>query len=70
MKITAREVTGHVFVVAVDETEALKAFERDDTYDSQAEAVEHENYRNRYDRHHSDDTLNTYRINVTAEMVH
>jgi hypothetical protein len=70
MKITAERVTGHVFVVAIDETEALELFDRDNTYDAEREAIEHENYRNRYDRHHSGETMNTYRIEVRAEKVH
>ncbi|WP_406324007.1 hypothetical protein [Streptomyces niveus] len=70
MKITAERVTGHVFVVAVDETSALEAFARGDVYDAEREAVEHETYRNDYDRHQSGDVLNTYRIEIRAEKVH
>ncbi|MEU1037633.1 hypothetical protein [Streptomyces sp. NPDC005907] len=70
MKIIAAQVTGHVFVVAVDEVEALKSFNAGDTYDAEREAVEYETYRNRYDRHPSGDVMNTYRIDVTAEKVH
>lgn len=70
MKIIAAQVTGHVFVVAVDEVEALKAFSIGSTYGTEEEAVDHETYRNRHDRHHSGDVMNTYRINVTANQVH
>jgi hypothetical protein len=70
MKITAERVTGHVFVVAVNETEALEKFESCDTFDAEREAIDHENYRNGYDRHHSGDTMNTYRIEVRAEKIH
>ncbi|MFF4290140.1 hypothetical protein ACFY0R_33245 [Streptomyces sp. NPDC001633] len=70
MKITAERVTGHVFVVAVDETEALQAFEDGTTFDREADAVEHERYRNSYDPRHSGDVLNTYKIVVSAEKTH
>ncbi|MFE6493356.1 hypothetical protein [Streptomyces sp. NPDC057748] len=70
MKITAERVTGHVFVVAVDETEALERFESGNTYDAERDAINHETYRNRYDRHHSGDVVNTYRIEVRAEKIH
>ncbi|WP_328742964.1 hypothetical protein OG436_29680 [Streptomyces caniferus] len=70
MKITAERVTGHVFVVAVDETEALQAFEDGKTFDREIDAIEVERYRNSYDRHHSGDVLNTYKIVVSAEKLH
>ncbi|MFD4699826.1 hypothetical protein [Streptomyces niveus] len=70
MKIVAENVVGYVFVVAVDEASALEAFDRDDTYTRERDAVSHETYRNGYDRHESGDTLNTYRIEVRAEKVH
>ncbi|WP_030413596.1 hypothetical protein [Streptomyces sp. NRRL S-1448] len=62
MKITAERVTGHVFVVAVDEAEALQAFEDGTTCGREADAVKHERYRNSYDRHHFGDVPNTYKI--------
>lgn len=64
MKITAEHVTGHVFVVAVDETEALEHFESGNTYETERDAIEHETYRNDYDRHHSGEAMNTYRIEI------
>ncbi|MEU2127939.1 hypothetical protein [Streptomyces sp. NPDC018352] len=70
MKITAERVTGHVFVVAVDETEVLENFQISTPYATEREAVECENYRNDFDRHHSGETMNTYRIEVRAVKVH
>ncbi|MGQ7753338.1 hypothetical protein ACUN29_33485 [Streptomyces sp. WC2508] len=69
MKITAEHVTGHVFVVAVDETEALEHFESGNTYETERDAIEHETYRNDYDRHHSGEAMNTYRIEIRAEKI-
>lgn len=54
MKITAERITGHVFVVAVDEIEALERYAAGNTFD----------------RHQTGDTLNTYKIVVAAEKVH
>ncbi|MFI7096375.1 hypothetical protein [Streptomyces lydicus] len=70
MKITAERVTGHVFVVAVDETAALQAFEDGNTFDNEPDAVDHERYRNSYARHRSGKLLNTYKLVVSAEKVH
>ncbi|BDM70545.1 hypothetical protein HEK616_40320 [Streptomyces nigrescens] len=70
MKITAERVTAHTFVVAVDEMEALEKYAAGNTFDRERDAMEHEGYRNGYDRHHTGDALNTYKIVVHAEKVH
>ncbi|MFG2196376.1 hypothetical protein [Streptomyces sp. NPDC048639] len=49
---------------------ALEQYKSGTTYDTEVEVVDHENYRNWHDRHHSGDTLNTYPIEITAQKVH